>query len=80
VADSGYVVDFPTLGFLAADWVAAHCVVPDGMNRDDPFMYSDWQLWDVVNHYRVKADCEGRRACYSVPQPTFTDCQTAEVR
>jgi len=54
VADSGYVVDFPTLGFLAADWVAAHCVVPDGMNRDDPFMYSDWQLWDVVNHYRVK--------------------------
>jgi hypothetical protein len=49
-----YVVDFPTLGFLAADWVAAHCVVPDGANRDDPFVYSDWQLWNVVNHYRVK--------------------------
>lgn len=54
MADSGYVVDFPTLGFLISDWVAAHCVIPDGMDRDNPFVYSDWQLWDVVNHYRVK--------------------------
>ena len=49
-----YLVDFPTLGFLFADWVAAHCVIPDGMDRGLPFIHSDWQLINVVNHYRVK--------------------------
>jgi hypothetical protein len=50
----GYVVDFPTLGFLFSDWVTAHCVVPDGFERGDSFTHSDWQLWNVANHYRVK--------------------------
>ena len=50
-----YVVDFPTLGFLLGDWVAAHVVIPDGPKRDEPYVYTDWQLWDVVNHYRVRS-------------------------
>ena len=49
-----FVVDFPTLGFLAADWIAAHCLVPDGFRKGDPFEMYDWQLWCAVNHYRVK--------------------------
>lgn len=49
-----YVVDFPTLGFLAADWIAAHCLVPDGFRKGDPFEMYDWQLWCTVNHYRVR--------------------------
>ena len=49
-----WVVGFPTLGFLAADWIAAHCVVPDGFSMGSPFVHDGWQLWCTVNHYRVK--------------------------
>src|SRR3954465_10940681 len=50
------VVDFPTLGFLAADWIAAHCIVPDGFSLGSPFVLEGWQLWSAVNHYRVRRD------------------------
>lgn len=54
MAPDEWVVDFPTLGFLAADWIAAHCVVPDGFSLGQPFVLDGWQLWCTVNHYRVK--------------------------
>lgn len=54
VAGSEREVSWPTLGFLVADWVAAHCVVPDGFDMGAPFDLSGWQLWATVNHYRVK--------------------------
>lgn len=50
---SPYLIDFPTL-FVAADWVSAHCVVPDGFTKGDPFELVDWQLWALLNFYRVK--------------------------
>lgn len=49
-----WVVDFPTLGFLCADWVEAHCIVPDGFSLGQPFVMDGWQLWCAVNHYRVR--------------------------
>ncbi|WDF32238.1 terminase [Arthrobacter agilis] len=51
---SEFVVDFPTLGFLAADYIEAHCIVPKGFKRGLPFTMADWQLWCTLNHYRVK--------------------------
>lgn len=54
--DSGFVVDFPTLGFLAADWMEAHCVVPSGPDLGAPFVLDGWQLEAVLSHYRVKPD------------------------
>jgi len=54
VATSEWVVDFPTLGFLAADWIEAHCIVPDGFSLGQPFVLDGWQLWCTVNHYRVR--------------------------
>lgn len=56
--DDGFVVDFPTLGWLVADWTTQHCVVPDGFQRGEPFVPYPWQLWACVNHYRVKADAK----------------------
>lgn len=50
----GWVVRWPTLGFLWADWIEAHCVVPDGFDRGAPFTLLGWQLWCTVNHGRVK--------------------------
>jgi len=48
------VVDFPTLGFLAADWSEWHCTVPSGQDLGRPFVHDGWQLWCTVNHYRVR--------------------------
>jgi hypothetical protein len=48
------VVDFPSLGFLVADWIEQHCIVPDGFYRGEPFTLYDWQLWCTLNHYRLR--------------------------
>ncbi len=49
---------FPTLGFLAADWIEHHCVVTTGFSRGDPFVHQGWQLVCDVNHYRVRDGVE----------------------
>jgi len=54
VAPDEHVVDFPTLGFLAADWIEWHCTVPSGTDLGRPFVHDGWQLWCTVNHYRVR--------------------------
>jgi hypothetical protein len=53
-----YDGDFPSIGYLAGDWVAAHCIVPDGFDRDAPFIFTDEQLTFVVHHYRLKVSQE----------------------
>lgn len=52
------VVAWPTLGFLAADWIEAHCSVPSGHDLGRPLVHDGWQLWCTVNHYRVKPGIE----------------------
>lgn len=52
-----FVVDFPAL-FVTVDWVEAHCVVPDGFQRGQPFEMYDWQAFCTLNHYRVREDAE----------------------
>lgn len=47
-------VDGPTLGFLAADWIEAHCTVPDGFSKGRPFVLQGWQLKCTAEHYQVK--------------------------
>lgn len=54
--DVEFVVDFPTLGFLVADWIEQHCIIPDGFKRGRPYVMADWQLWCTANHYRVRVD------------------------
>lgn len=51
---SEFVVDFPTLGDLQDGWIKAHCKVPDGFARAQPFEMADWQFWVTANHYRVR--------------------------
>lgn len=46
-------VHFPTLGRLLINWIAVHCVIPDGFNKGDQFVLSGWQQWVTVNEYRV---------------------------
>src|SRR5690606_22796130 len=50
-----FVVDFPTL-WVVPEWIEAHCIIPDGPRKGDPFELYQWQLWCTANHYRVKSD------------------------
>jgi hypothetical protein len=50
-----FVVDFPTF-WVASDWVTQHCVVPDGVEHGRSFELVDWQLWALLNFYRVRPD------------------------
>ena len=43
-----------SLGFLAAEWIEAHCRIPDGFNLGDPFRLVGWQLENIVYFYQVK--------------------------
>lgn len=74
-----FSVDFPTLGFLKADWVEAHCAVPDGFSAGEPYVEVDWQLWCSANHYRIKPEAtpgqlapafRNRRSQIVAPQKT----------
>jgi hypothetical protein len=58
VAPDEHVVNFPSLGFLAADWIYAHCSVPSGTDLGMPLEHDGWQLWCTVNHYRVRPGIE----------------------
>jgi hypothetical protein len=55
--EDDYVVNFPVL-WVALDWVEAHCVIPDGFHRGEPYELSSWQTWFYANHYRVRADAD----------------------
>lgn len=48
-----FVVRWPTL-FVGVDWIEAHCVVPDRIDRGAPLELYDWQAWFLLNHYRVR--------------------------
>ena len=47
-----------TLGFLATDWIEAHCRVPGGVYEGEPLTFNGWQLYVTANHYRVRPDAE----------------------
>lgn len=47
-----------TLGYLAADWIEAHCKVPGGVFEGDQLAFDGYQLICTVNHYRVKPNAK----------------------
>ncbi len=55
-AEPEFVVDFPTLGYLIHDWIAQHCIIPDGFRKGQPYVMADWQLWCTCKHYELKPD------------------------
>lgn len=56
-AEDDLALDFDplqTLGFLATDWIEAHCRVPGGVYEGEPLTFNGWQLFVTANHYRIK--------------------------
>ena len=53
-----WLVDFPTLADLWDPWITQHCRIPDGYQRGQPFVQSDWQFWASANLGRIRAGME----------------------
>jgi hypothetical protein len=45
--------EYPTLGYQVADWIEAHCAIPDRELVGDPFLLTDEQLRFLLQFYRV---------------------------
>ena len=43
---------------VALDWIEAHCVIPDGFRKGEPFELYDYQLLYLANFYKVRGDVE----------------------
>lgn len=41
---------------VALDWIEAHCIVPDGFRKGQPFQLYDYQFLYLANFYRVRGD------------------------
>lgn len=48
-----YPGEFPSLGYMVADFIEAHCAIPDGIHAGEPFTLTDEQLAFLVWHYRL---------------------------
>jgi hypothetical protein len=51
-----YPGEFPSLGWLAGEWIEAHCVVPDGDLVGEPYRLTD-EMWRFLAwFYRLRPD------------------------
>lgn len=41
---------------VVPEWVEAHCVIPDGFRKGEPFQLYDYQLWYFGRFYLVRGD------------------------
>lgn len=53
-----YLGEFPTLGYLAAQWIETFCVIPDREDAGRPFVLTDEQLRILLFHYRIRPGVE----------------------
>ena len=44
--------EFPTLGYLVAEWIEADCVIPDGERTGEPYVLTDEMLRFLLHYYR----------------------------
>lgn len=68
-----------TLGVVPA-WIEAHCVIPDGDGRGQPFLLGDEQFAFVVNHYRVKPGVDLARIVKPVDAFAFRRSQLVRAQ
>jgi hypothetical protein len=49
-----YEGEFPTLGYLVAEYIQEHCVIPDGNHVGEPYLLSDPMLLFLLHLYRIR--------------------------
>lgn len=68
-----------TLG-ITAEWIEAHCVIPDQEHNGEPFMLSDEQYAFVVTHYKVHAEVDSRKLVKPVDAFQFRRSQLVRAQ
>lgn len=48
-----YKGEFPTLGYIVAEWIEENLIVPDGLKQGAPFLLTDDQLRHILRSYRL---------------------------
>lgn len=48
--------EFPTLGYVVAEYIQSVCRIPDGDHQGEPFVLSDPQLMHLLHMYRLHPD------------------------
>lgn len=71
-----YPGEFPTLGYVVADWIEANCAIPDGEQAGESFVLTDEQLRFVCWHYRLHP----KAATSSKPSSAFSYRRSQLVR
>lgn len=56
-----YDGDFPSLGWQVVDWIEAHCVIPDGDHKGQPYILTDEMVEFLVHHYRIRETATAQR-------------------
>ena len=51
----------PTLGWLVADFIKAHCAIPDGEFAGQPLELTEWQLEFLLAYYELHEDAMERQ-------------------
>jgi hypothetical protein len=51
--------EYPTLGYEAADWIEAHCVIPDGDHLGEPYLLTDEMVRWLLRYYRLRPTPDG---------------------
>ena len=50
--------EFPTLGYDVGEWIEAHCVIPDGYRKGEPYQLTD-EMWRfLLSFYRLEKHAE----------------------
>ncbi len=57
--------EFPTLGYVVAEWIESRCAIPDGPRMGERFALTDEQLRFLLWHYRLHPD-----ATFDVDDPS----------
>lgn len=55
--------EFPTLGYIAGDWIEAHVVIPDGAQRGTPYLLTDEMWRHLIWCYRLRPN--------AMPHPVY---------
>lgn len=45
--------EYPTLGYQVADWIEAHCVIPDGEDAGAPYLLTEEMVRFLLRFYRL---------------------------
>lgn len=48
--------EFPTLGYVAIEWIEENCIIPDGPRVGEPYLLTQEMQWHLLKAYQLHPD------------------------